>query len=78
MLEAAYLGLPILGFSSGGVAEFVEPSFGEVVDGISPKALAERMTFWANHPRPNQAAKEKARRFDIHQRKVEFQNLFSA
>lgn len=78
MLEAAYFGLPVLGFSSGGVSEFVEPSFGEVVEGISPKALAQRMISWADQPAPVNAARAKAMQFDVMRRKSEFQDLFRA
>jgi len=43
MREAACLGKPIVGFSSGGITEFVREGMGEVVDGFDPVAMAAAM-----------------------------------
>lgn len=43
MLEAALLGLPIVGFPSGGVAEFVREGMGEVVDSWNVRDLVAAM-----------------------------------
>lgn len=43
MIEAAALGKPIAAFNSGGVAEFVQPGMGGVVDSFNPVDLARLM-----------------------------------
>ena len=43
MQEAGYLGMPIAGFNSGGIAEYVDDKIGIVVDGLSYDALAGAM-----------------------------------
>lgn len=78
MQEAAYLGKCILGFSSGGINEFVLPSFGEVVEGIQPKRLAEVMTAWSKRSDFGEFARQRALDFDVNQRKSEFQALFQS
>ncbi|MFN3850045.1 MAG: glycosyltransferase family 4 protein [Spirosomataceae bacterium] len=43
MIEAAYLQKPIVGFNSGGIAEFVLDGMGKVVDSFNPKDLGDAM-----------------------------------
>ncbi|WP_266366900.1 glycosyltransferase family 4 protein [Tellurirhabdus rosea] len=43
MREAAVLGKPIVGFSSGGITEFVKPGMGEVVEGFNVREMAAAM-----------------------------------
>lgn len=43
MMEAAYLQKPIVGFNSGGIAEFVLDGMGKVVDSFNPKDLGDAM-----------------------------------
>lgn len=78
MHEAAYLGKPIVGFSSGGIEEFVQPEFGEVVDGIQPRKLAEIMVKWSQRTNFASFARQRAMEFDVVHRKKEFQALFQS
>lgn len=43
MIDAAYLGKPIVAFNSGGPAEFMEPGMGIVVKNTNPNEFAEAM-----------------------------------
>ncbi|MFD1629635.1 glycosyltransferase family 4 protein [Pseudopedobacter beijingensis] len=43
LLEAAHLGMPIVGFNSGGIKEFVTEKIGYVVDQLSFDELANKM-----------------------------------
>lgn len=43
MIEAAFLGLPIIGFNSGGIAEFVQEGMGKVIEGFEVEKMAAAM-----------------------------------
>jgi L-malate glycosyltransferase len=48
MMEAAYLQKPIVGFESGGVAEFVKPEMGAVTAGFDIQKMSKNMIDIAN------------------------------
>ncbi|SFH28290.1 glycosyltransferase family 4 protein [Pedobacter insulae] len=48
MIEAAHLGMPIAGFNSGGIKEFVNKDLGVIVDQLNFKELANAMDKMAN------------------------------
>lgn len=67
MIEAAYLQIPIAGFNSGGIAEFIQPGMGLVVDSFNPKDLAEAMIQIQNNTIEinKEVLKNRALNFDI-------------
>ncbi len=64
MIEAAYLGLPIVGFNSGGISEFVQEGMGKVIEGFEVEKLAATMyqimdgTFKSNPEKARKRAEE--------------------
>src|SRR5690606_25826222 len=48
LLEAAHLGMPIVGFNSGGIKEFVTEKIGYVVDQLNFEELANKMALVEN------------------------------
>lgn len=79
MLEAAYLGKPIVSFASGGAKEFVLPGMGQVIDSFSPQHLANEMVRVEQNiiPFSPQVARERASYFDVSARKNEWTSIFS-
>lgn len=74
MLEAAYLGLPIVSFNSGGVAEFVSERRGIVVDSWNAKDLARAMVSVMEKGRlPKERDREMP--YTVHKQVCRFMNL---
>jgi glycosyltransferase involved in cell wall biosynthesis len=69
MIEAAALGKPIVAFQSGGVAEFVQPGMGEVVDSWNLPDLVAAMRRVMNRQTPfdPSVARRRAAEFDVSQ-----------
>jgi glycosyltransferase involved in cell wall biosynthesis len=61
MLEAATLGLPIVGFPSGGVSEFVRDGMGEVVDSWNVRDLVAAMRRVQSGTTPTDAERSRQR-----------------
>lgn len=79
MIEAAALGKPIAAFNSGGVAEFVQPGMGGVVDSFNPVDLARLMRAIMSGTLPVSAevSKTHASNFTVSQRADDFCRIFS-
>jgi glycosyltransferase involved in cell wall biosynthesis len=67
MIEAAFLQKPIVGFNSGGIAEFLQDSMGYVIDSFNPKDLANAMIKIQNRETniDKEILKNRALNFDI-------------
>ncbi|HYE95762.1 MAG TPA: glycosyltransferase family 4 protein [Rubricoccaceae bacterium] len=67
MLEAAALGKPLVSFPSGGVAEFLQPEMGTVVDSWNVRDLVAAMRTYmgANPPFDPSAARARAEAFSV-------------
>ncbi len=80
MIEAAYLGLPVVSFPSGGVSEFVQPGMGEVVDSWNLPDLVAAMRRVMTHQTPFDAgvAKQRAARFDVARQLPRWEELLSS
>jgi L-malate glycosyltransferase len=67
MIEAAWLGKPIVAFNSGGVSEFVQPGMGTVVNSMWPADLAAAMTdvMTGQTPIHLETLKSRAAQFDV-------------
>lgn len=50
MVEAAWLGKPIVAFNSGGPSEFIVDKIGTVIPGLDINKFAEAMQCWRNTP----------------------------
>ena len=79
MIEAAALGKPIAAFNSGGVAEFVQPGMGGVVDSFNPADLAQLMRdiMSGTLPVSSSTSSEHAAQFTVTARANDFCRLFS-
>lgn len=79
MIEAAALGKPIAAFNSGGVAEFVQPGMGGVVDSFNPADLASLMRTIMSGTLPVSAAASirHAATFTVSQRANDFCRIFA-
>lgn len=65
IVEAAWLGKPIVAFESGGPAEFIVDHIGTVVPDLNIKKFAEAMYYWRNNPSAfdEELARNRAREF---------------
>ncbi len=61
MVEAAWLGKPIVAFDSGGPIEFVTEGLGTVIPNLDIEAFARSMQNWRQHPAAFDASKAKER-----------------
>jgi glycosyltransferase involved in cell wall biosynthesis len=49
MVEAAWLGKPIVAFDSGGPAEFIRDGIGSLIPDLNIEAFAKAMVYWRSH-----------------------------
>jgi len=61
MVEAAWLGKPIVAFDSGGPAEFIVENIGTVVPNLDLGAFARAMHYWRSNPSKFDAARARDR-----------------
>ncbi len=79
MIEAAALGKPIVSFPSGGVAEFVLPGMGQVVNSWNLPDLVSAMRAVSDGSLPCQpdASRQRAAQFDVRQHLVLWESLLA-
>ncbi len=70
MIEAAYLGKPIVAFDSGGVKEFVLDGMGKVIEGINTTKLTNAMIEVADNINTYDKEKLKARASDFNAQSI--------
>ncbi len=61
MVEAAWLGKPIVAFDSGGPSEFVVENIGTVIPNLDIEQFAQAMQTWRNNPAAFDAERAKSR-----------------
>ncbi|WP_064197127.1 MULTISPECIES: glycosyltransferase family 4 protein [Emticicia] len=78
MIEAAYLEKPIVGYNSGGIAEFIQNGMGLCVDSFNPKDLGEAMAQIQEKKLniDNNTLRNRALDFDIQNQISKWDNLF--
>lgn len=79
MVEAAWLGKPIVAFESGGPSEFVTPELGTLVPNLDIPLFVDRMLEWSTGEKVYHAdvAHQKALEFNAETKVLEWQNIIS-
>ena len=78
MMEAAYLGKPIVGYNSGGISEFIQEGMGKSIDSFNPKDLTEAMISVENKTLiiDKEKLKNRALEFDIQNQISKWDSIF--
>ena len=78
MMEAAYLGKPIVGYNSGGISEFIQEGMGKSIDSFNPKDLTEAMISVQNKTLiiDKEKLKNRALEFDIQNQISKWDSIF--
>ncbi|TDB60444.1 glycosyltransferase [Arundinibacter roseus] len=65
MVEAAWLGKPIVAFDSGGPTEFIEPGIGTIIPNLDMEQFVQALDFWRKNPGTfdSERAKNRAKEF---------------
>ncbi len=65
MVEAAWLGKPIVAFDSGGPAEFIVPGIGTIVPNFDIEKFVNALDFWRKNPKSFDSEQAKSRAADF-------------
>jgi len=77
LVEAAWLGKPIVSFDSGGPAEFITPEIGTVVPDLNISMFADSMLEWIKKmpEYDSETARRKAKEFSAEKQVLEWQKI---